>query len=174
MIPQQTQGKEDVLIYFDLITSLKTTQEVADFICEIDALIFTLLRSEEMTIGKALDSISIDSAKKINQVFTKNGLNIDDKDAVVRFLETLKELLRKFKVIKIILAIDPTRKIITDMHNFVKDTIGVGYILDIEISEDILGGAIIMFNGKYYDFSLKKDIEDIFKAKKDQIVSIIG
>lgn len=154
--------KKDVLIYFDLITSLKTTQEVANFVSEIDTFM----------LEKALGSISTDSAQKIMQVFSKNNLDINDKNTVAGFFETLKGLMKKFKVIKLVLAFDPTRKTIENIHNFVKDTVGIGYILDIEISEDVLGGAIIIFAGKYNDFTLRKNIEDAFTLKNKDILHL--
>jgi F0F1-type ATP synthase delta subunit len=161
---RRAQGKQDVLIYFDLITSLKTTQEVSNFVSEID----TFLRC------RTLDSISTNSCEKIKQIFTKNNLDIDDNDTIAGFFETLKELLKKFKVIKLVLAFDPTRKTIENIHNFVKDSLGIGYVLDIEVQENILGGAIVMFEGKYNDFSLKKSIEDTFRNKESQAISYVG
>lgn len=158
--------KKDVLIYFDLITSLKTTQEAADFVSEIDTLALTFFKSEKVSMEKALSSISTGSAEKIMQAFSKNNLNINDKDTVAGFFNTLKELMKKLKTIKFVLAFDPSRKTIEKLHNFVKDTLGIGYIFDIEISPEVLGGAIVIFNGKYNDFSLKKKIEDAFETKK--------
>lgn len=158
--------KKDILIYFDLITALKTTQEVANFTSEIDTLLLTFFKPKEVLITKALESISVTTAGKIMQAFSKNNLDINNKDVAVDFLETLKKLLKKFKIIKLILAFDPTLKTIENIHNYVKDTIGTGYILDIEVAKEILGGAIVMFNGKYKDFTLKKSIEASFDAKK--------
>ena len=155
--------KKNVLIYFDLITSLRTTQEVASFASEIDTFM----------LENTLDSISEDSAKKIMRTFSKNNLDINNKNTVVSFFKTLKELLKKLKVIKLVLAFDPTRKTIENIHNFVKNIAGIGYILDIEISEDVLGGAVIIFNGKYYDFTLKKSIEDTFGTKNKEILGFM-
>jgi F0F1-type ATP synthase delta subunit len=166
--------KKDVLVYFDLVTSLKTTQDVEDFTCEIDTFMSVLSKSEKVSAERALSSISTDSAKKITQTFSKNDLNINDRNTVADFFNTLKKLLEKFKIIRLVLAFQPTYKTITRIHNFVKDTIGIGYILDIEILDEILGGAIIIFNGKYYDLSLKKNIEDTFETKGSQILSIVG
>lgn len=164
--------KKDILIYFDLITSLRTTQEVADFITEIDTLMLAFYKSAKPSFKKALDSISTDSARKIMQVFDKNKLDINDKDVVVDFFETLKKLMKKFKVIKLVLAFDPTLKTIANIHNIIKDIIGIGYVLDIEVSAEILGGAIVIFNGKYNDFSLKKKIEDAFALKSKEILQL--
>ena len=163
MTQRLPQSKKDVLIYFDLITSLRTTQEVAGFASEIDTFM----------LENTLDSISEDSAKKIMRTFSKNNLDINNKNIVVSFFKTLKELLKKLKVIKLVLPFHPTRKTIENIHNFVKNIVGIGYILDIEISEDVLGGAVIIFNGKYYDFTLKKSIEDTFEVKNKEIQMLL-
>jgi F0F1-type ATP synthase delta subunit len=164
--------KKNILIYFDLITSLRTTQEVADFISEIDNLMLAFYKSDKPSLKKALDSVSTDSAKKIMQTFSKNNLDINDRDTVINFFETLKTLTKKFKVIKLVLAFNPTLKTISNIHNFVKDTLGIGYVFDIEVSEEILGGAIVIFDGKYNDFSLKKKIEDIFTLNNKEVLQL--
>lgn len=166
--------KKDILIYFDLITSLKTTKEVSHFASEIDTLLQTLFKSEKSSLEKALNQISTESAGKITQVFSKNNLDINDKDAVTGFFETLKKLMKKFKVIKLILAFDPSSKTILSIHEFIRDTLGIGFIMDIEVDPEILGGAVVIFNGQYNDFTLKKTVEDAFESKKEEVSSLLS
>ena len=166
--------KRDVSIYFDIITSLKTTGEVESFVGEIDTLMLKFFESEEVSPEKMLDSISEGSSLKIRQVFAKNNLNFNNRETVSKFFKTLKELIKKLKAIKIVLAFDPSAKTIENIHNFITDSLGIGYILEIEVFQEILAGAIVIFNGKYIDFSLRKRIEDTFREKTDQIVSAIG
>jgi len=162
--------KKDVLIYFDLITSLKTTREVDDLSSEIDMLMSELFKSEKVSLEEALTSISSNSANRITEIFEKNNLDMTDKGEARDFLDTLADLIKKFKVIKLILAFDPTRKTIENIAEFVSESIGIGYILDIEISESVLAGAVVMFNGKYKDFTLRKSLEETFKEKREQIL----
>ena len=162
--------KKDVLIYYDLITSLKTTQEVESFVSEIDTLMFEFYNTKGLLIHKALDSISFGTVGKIMQAFLKNNLDINNKDTFVSFFQTLKILIKKLKVIKLVLAFDPTRITIEKIHNFVKENIGMGYILDIEVYHDVLGGAIVIFNGKYKDFTLKKNLEEVYRLRRSEIL----
>ena len=166
--------KKDVLIYFDLITSLKTTREVDDLSLEIDNLMFALFKSEKMSLEKALSSISSNSANRITEIFEKNNLDMIDKEQVSDFLDTLKDLIKKFKVIKLILAFDPTRETIENIAEYVSENIGIGYILDIEVLESVLAGAVVMFNGKYKDFTLRKSLEETFRDKREEIVSTLN
>jgi len=164
--------KKDVLIYFDLITSLKTTREVDDLSSEIDTIASAFFRSEEVSLEKALISISEDLAKKITEIFEKFNLDMTDKELVRDFLDTLKNLIKKFKVIKLTLAFDPTRKTIENIHESVSENIGIGYILDVEIDESVLAGAVVMFNGKYKDFTLRKNLEETFLTRRQEILTL--
>ena len=156
---------KDVLIYFDLITSLKTVGEVNDFSSEIDTLMSALFKSRNSSLEKAFGLISEGTAKKITEIFSKNNFGMDDKELIKDFLDTLGSLIKKFKVIKLVLAFDPTRKTIENIHDFVSENIGVGYILDIEVLESVLGGAAVIFNGKYKDYTLRKSLEEVFTNK---------
>jgi F0F1-type ATP synthase delta subunit len=166
--------KKDISIYFDIITSLKTTREVDSLVCEIDSLMLSFFKSKKALIKKALDSINTELASKIMEIFTKNKLDINNRDTVAGFFKTLKELTKKLKVIKLILAFDPANKTIENIHNFVKETVGIGYVFDIEVSQEVLAGAIVMFNGKYGDFTLKKSIEDAFETKNESIAQLLS
>lgn len=166
--------KKDVLIYFDLITSIQTVQEVDELSLELDVLISTLFKSEKMTLEKALSSIRTKSKDMIMEIFSKNNLDLANKDTVRDFLDTLKDLIKKFKVIKLILAFEPTPKTIENIHEFVSENIGVGFVLDIEKDESVLAGSVVIFNGKYNDFTLRKSLEETFKGKREEITKLLN
>jgi F0F1-type ATP synthase delta subunit len=160
--------KRDFSIYLDLIIMLKTIKDVTEFTSEIETFLSSFFKSKNISSKEALGSISAESAQRIMQTFSNNKLDINNKDVVFTFFKTLKELIQKLKIIKLVLAFKPTQKTIENIHNFIKESIGIGFILDIEVTEDILGGAVIMFNGKYSDFSLRKSLEDAFEAKREE------
>ncbi len=165
--------KKDVLIYFDLITSLKTVDEVNELSLELESLESVLFKSEKMTFEKAMTSIRENSAKKIMEIFAKNKLDLSNKEDTRDFLKTLKLLIQKFKIIKLILAFDPTYQTIEKIHDYIFENIGIGYILDIEVDETVLGGSVVIFNGKYKDFTLKRAIEEVFTNKNAEILKLI-
>jgi F0F1-type ATP synthase delta subunit len=131
---------------------------------------FEFYNTKGLLIHKALDSISFGTVGKIMQAFLKNNLDINNKDTFVSFFQTLKILIKKLKVIKLVLAFDPTRRTIERIHNFVKENIGIGYVLDIEVYHEVLGGAIVIFNGKYKDFTLKKNLEEVCRSRRNEIL----
>lgn len=165
--------KKDVLMYFDLITSIKTTKDVDDLSLEIDILASTLFKSEKISLDKAIAAVSFSTGKKIMEIFEKNNLDINDRQETSDFFETLKDLIKKFKVIKLVMAFDPSLETIENIHEFVSENIGIGYVLDIEKDESVLAGAIVMFNGKYKDLTLRKSLEETFKLNRSVILNSI-
>lgn len=162
--------KNDILIYFDLITSIKTTAEVDHFSSEIDSLLVSIFETSDQSFDNALKTISVDTAKKIKEAFRKSGLDIRDKALIRSFLATLKDLLRKFKIIRLIIAFDPSSRTIENIHSWVSSNLGEGYILDIKTNPEVLGGAIIVFHGEYKDLTVKKNLETAFSTKKKDIL----
>lgn len=156
----------------DLMTSLKTTQEVDELSLELDSLTSALFKSEEMTLEKALSSIRTRSKDMIMKIFSKNNLDSTNKETVRDFLDTFRELIKNFKVIKLILAFEPSQKTIENIHNFVSENIGVGFVLDIEKDESVLGGSVVIFNGKYNDFTLRKTLGEVFENKKGEFLLV--
>ncbi|MDO8700150.1 MAG: hypothetical protein Q7J56_00520 [Deltaproteobacteria bacterium] len=161
--------KKNILMYYDLMTSIKTVDEANSLSSEIDTLTATLFKSENMSLSNALESINMSDAKKIKEMFSKNNLDINNKEIASDILQSIKNLIKKFKIIKLILAFDPSLKTIEKIHNYVSLNIGIGYILDIEVSESVLGGSVVTFNGKYQDFSLRKTLEEVFANKRKEI-----
>lgn len=156
-----------------LLELIRTTREADDFASEISLLISSLFQSEKVSFDEMLKSVSLSLAGKIVKHCQENKLDISDKEQVCSLLENLKQEIKKFKIIKLVLAFDPSSKTIEKIHNFVKDEIGKGYILDIEVNESILAGAIVMHNGKYQNFSLKKTLEETFLNKKEKIIKLM-
>ena len=70
------------------------------------------------------------------------------------------------------MAFEPAQNTIENIHEFVSENIGVGYVLDIEKDERALAGSVVIFNGKYNDFTLRKSLEETFKEKREQILNL--
>ena len=158
--------KEDSM-YSGLISLIKTVRDADRLLLEIDALETSLSKPEPLSL------ISEANAQKIMETFSKNNLDINNKDLYRSFLESLKEIIKKLKVVNLVLAFDPSSKTMDKIHSFISNNIGIGYILDIEVSESILAGAIVICNGRYFDNSLKKSIEDTFATKKQEIQKLM-
>jgi len=156
--------KNDILIYYDLLKALRTVQEAEQFLREIDNLAANLFRTKGNSFEENLKRISNSNlAFLLREALTKNKINLEDMQAIENFLSGLKSEIKKLKVLKLEIAFDPSDETVSNISNWVAENIGNGIILDINTDLSLIGGAIITFEGKYKDLSLKKRFDDIFQ-----------
>ncbi len=163
---------DDKLLYSDILGDIKTVGELEDFVLEIDIILGNLYKRSDKTTDEIFDKkVRKSTAIRIKKLIEKNGINTSDYPAAEKLLFGLKDYLKKCKVLKMSLAIEPTEEIVDHIFNWVLENIGDGIVLDIDKDESILGGAIISFGGLYKDFSLRRNLEEIFQTKKDEIMN---
>ncbi|MBI4096089.1 MAG: hypothetical protein HY425_00025 [Candidatus Levybacteria bacterium] len=153
-------------MYSDLIASIKTVRDADRLFSEINMLETSPFKPE------TISSISLTNAEKITEIISKNNFDANNQDLYRTFWENLKDEIRKLKIIKLVLAFDPTRKTIERIHSFISGNIGIGYILDIEVEKNVLAGAIVIYGGKYRDYSVKKSLEETFRLNRSVILNL--
>jgi F0F1-type ATP synthase delta subunit len=102
-------------------------------------------------------------ADKTNEFIRKNvdPALLSNPPALSQEITRLIEQIEQLTPLQLTIAIDPSDEVIEELFQFVTTTWGSQYIIDIVIDREIVGGAIIMLNGHYYDFSLKKQLDEV-------------
>jgi F0F1-type ATP synthase delta subunit len=157
--------------YSDILRWVKTTDHARDLLSEIEILLENLFKMETNAFEKALRSISILTSQTLKEAFTKDNISFEDKSMIKEYLIGLKEQLQKLKVLKLSLAFEASEYSIDYLFAWVLKNQGVGIVLDIKTDKSIIGGAIIEFNGKYKDFSLRKKLVEVFASRREEIMS---
>jgi len=75
--------------------------------------------------------------------------------------ENLKEYLLSLPQIKLKIAFNPRR----DFQERIAKVFDKKLILDFEVDPEIIGGVIVEYGGKIFDFSLKRNLERILKEE---------
>lgn len=69
-------------------------------------------------------------------------------------LDQVEKSLKSVEIVQLTLAYDPGT---ADIEAFFKET---GKILDVSVDRRILGGAVVSYQGKYGDFSVRKKLSN--------------
>jgi len=150
-------------MYTDIYKQLRTKQELDELIYEIDI----LLESLYQTNGEAFDSILKTKVRgKIFDIFSAAFSGGADKK---KYLLKLKENLSKTTYLNLVLAIEPSNDFLDRISFFVKKSISPDVVLDINYDPGILGGAVMIYQGNYRDFSFRKSFQEEFARSRDKI-----
>lgn len=157
------------MIYSDILRSIRTVDNVGQISFEIDTMLESVFKTQKKTFEKSLGSISTRTSQAITATLRKEKIDLENKTLIKDFLMGLKDQIRNLKSIEITLPFYPSEEMIENLFSWVLKNLGFGIILNIKEDREIIGGAIISFNGKYKDYSLKKKIDEAFATKKQEI-----
>lgn len=138
------------------IFSIVTTRgDVEALLSDIDILIDSLYRTDEFDYDHAFkNKISAQTAR-----FLANLSQV--KDLRKQELENFQHQLQSAKFIKLTLVFEPTSAVAEKISGSVRKLFDPNLIVDFAIDRSIVGGAIIEYQGKYFDSSLAKKLQNI-------------
>jgi len=88
------------------------------------------------------------------------------------FLQKLKDRLNSLRILKIDLSFEPKVETIQRISRFLKENVGDDVILDIGFDRTIVGGARIIFGGRYFEETLDKILAREFEQNRNIIVEM--
>jgi F0F1-type ATP synthase delta subunit len=87
-------------------------------------------------------------------------LKTNSKEAVIK---EIKKRLSLIKFVNLTLSFDPTYAFMEKISSWFAKSVNQTIALDIKIDPKLIGGAIVEYEGKYFDNSIKNKLESILK-----------
>lgn len=122
-----------------------------------------VLEEERIKIEKEKWGLK-EKLKEIEQDLMNLGhQKIEVQKDIIFFLKLLRDHLIALPKIHFKLAIEPSSKTISKISLWLKENLKKKFILSFEIDPKIIGGAIIEYQGRVFDFTLSKEIQNLRK-----------
>ena len=80
------------------------------------------------------------------------------------YLNNLAHEIHSARVMEITVANYIQDSSLKKVSTWIKENVGENVVLNIKIEPEIMAGAKISFNGKFYDFSLKEKLAEVIKS----------
>lgn len=146
---------------YRLSKHIKTTTDQNDFLHTLDLVAESLYKSNETAEEVIQRALPYEQYTMLIQLAMAQGTNMANKASVRDFLYALQQTLKSVPVVQIDLAIQPKIKLISLIHEWFFRNYNKMVILDIKVKPHVIAGAVISYNGKYYDNSLGKASEEM-------------
>ncbi|CAN5323415.1 hypothetical protein BH10PAT1_BH10PAT1_1840 [soil metagenome] len=139
--------------YSEITNLILTKDDFNILIRELD-----LLEESLYEIKNNFDSVLKNSVRSEVSKLISNAILNQDKAKV---LKEIRLEMNQIKFAEIILAKDPSNEFISKISDWLTKLQNRRIAINIKIDQSIIGGAIISFEGKYFDGSLKNKLEKI-------------
>lgn len=154
-------------MHSQIIEQIKTTESADIFKDELELLLKSLYLGSNEFASTLRTKVRAGISNRIQRVISEKDINIE------KFLKNMLESIEKVPSIKLIIAFEPTEEAIDRFHSFVISACQQYVFLDIGYSPEIIGGAVIIYKGKYRDFSFKQIFESEFQTNRDNILNLL-
>lgn len=163
--------KSSYLPYFlSLIKTKKHSDEVISKLEELKGYLY----NKRIDLGKKMSEIfSYELKEKIMALSWQEQINLNDPDSFGAFLESLQNYVKHMPVVKITLAFEPNDKIVEEICAWFVEQYGKNVIVDVSLDSSIVAGAIIGFNAKERDYSLRTRIDNKLTPTPNETLRIL-
>ena len=156
-----------------LLRSVRTKQEKENLRDQISVLKAALFRSDPHEFEKILATrLPGTMASTMREILSQSALK-DNPDAQRKFFQNVTEVIDKLPFLKLNIAFVPSEEMIQRLHEWVQKNMGAGVILDMAYDALILGGAQIIFQGKYKEVTLSQMITNVLIKEKTNVLKLI-
>lgn len=135
------------------IDKIITKEDLIFFLQEINSLEKFVFEKEKNFFFKKLEEVF---GKEFKDFFLSQPL-----EEQLFLFKKIKEEFQNLPQLKLEIAFQPDRGFILRLKKWLDEEVGQGIILDIFFDPDVVGGAIVEYQGKYFDFSLGKEIDNL-------------
>jgi F0F1-type ATP synthase delta subunit len=97
----------------------------------------------------------------------------NNSEALRMFFHDVKDTLDAFVLLKLTIAFKPSEEMINRLHEWTRQNLGAGAVLDIGYDASILGGVRVIFSGRYKEMTLAQMITDAMVKEKKIIMGMI-
>ena len=143
-------------MYSDLLKKMITKDDVDELRGELELLLTALYKTKSGSFEDTLKT----SVRKWVAEYIREHVTQKGEDAET-FLKTLSTELTALHFLQIRIAFEPTEDTYERIHTWLQENEKENFTIDLEYDPKILGGAVVIYQGSYKDFSLRSKLDAV-------------
>lgn len=158
---------KNTLIYKDIFSVIKTKDQAEEFKEQCNVLLAQIYEVDKKPLEAAIDSLFTNQfAVTLKKILNSLQVNQNDGHVLKQCFSEIKKVLDEADVIVVTLGITPTAELLEDIADMVRTSFANDCILlESKVDPHILGGAQIIWQGKYLDYGLDKLVSEWFAKR---------
>ena len=153
-------------IFGDFAKKIVTKEDLIFFLEEINLVKGLIFKNINIPLSKRVkENIREDFRKELEELEKKKIISKNPEENRI-FFENFKKYLQNLPQVKIEMAFQPKKKFVNKIFLWLEKEINQKVVLDLIFNPEIVGGAIIEYQGKQINFTLAKKIDELVSQKQ--------
>jgi hypothetical protein len=147
----------------DLSDLFTTKAEANDFLSRLTT-VSEMFFQTGFNLQKAmLDNFGVNKTDRFFTILRTNNINPESLPAVKDFVFILMSIISSLPVISLTVAFEPNAQTLKSLSEWFLINIHKQMLFDIFVDRNVIAGAKITYNGKFFDFSVRSTFERILE-----------
>ncbi len=153
-------------IFRDFAKKIVTKEDLLFLLEEINLVQESIFKNINIPLSERVKgNIEEDFRKELEELEKKKIISKNPEDNRI-FFENFEKHLQNLPQIKIVIAFQPKKEFINKISLWLEKEINQKVILDFNFNPEIVGGALIEYQGRQINLSLAKEIDKLFSQKQ--------
>ena len=154
-----------------VLSNIRTKSESGQVIACLDEISFSLFSAKEDSLKQEYFAhLHKELADSLNELLGQEPVNDANREKIKRLIHDLQEQVKKCKIVQMTIAFQPDEATLSTFSSWIKEHVGKDFVLDVHLDRTIIGGAVIVANGLYKDFSLKQKVANVFQIEREKFL----
>jgi hypothetical protein len=155
-----------------ILFSIHVPEERDEAYRGLEALEKSFYSSEPKTLDERLWGLFPESVRQVLRPMLSRPSDGQNSAEILELLKTLKTKLKIMPVVKLDLAFYPEERFLDKVARWIKENVAEDAIVEINVDRTIVGGARIIFGGRYLEETLEKMLEKEFEENRTIITGM--
>lgn len=161
-------------LFNQLATKIRTKSEMMAVIICLDEYLNGFFSPQKKDNNQnSFDAVRQDLMPILQENFFKEPITTDNHAVVKEKIEDLREKLHGLRTVQLTLAFAPNDEAISLFSDWIKKNVSPTAIMDLQFDKTIVGGAQIIVDGEYRDYSVRKGLASRFQIQREESMGII-
>lgn len=156
-----------------ILSHIRIQAEAQELLTKLDAFGTTLYSTQTKSIENYFSHLPKPITDALHETFD-NLLSTSNNTEAHHLISQLQDKMHALRILQLTIAFDPDDTTLTVFSSWAKNNIGNDVVLDIQINKTLVGGAIIVLDGQYRDYSVHKKLSQVFQIQKEEILGSLS
>lgn len=148
-------------LYSDILILINAVEDATGFIEGLQRLSNILFSTQKVNDQAIKEFLGEERAIAVLGYCKNNEISIENTLSFQSFIEKLISEIEQLPKVRLYLAFEPTQDSLKQFSDWFLKEYKVKFLFHIQVEKDIVGGAVMVFNGVYKDYSLKRKLNEL-------------
>ena len=161
-------------LFDQIISHIRTTSDLNFVFSCLEEFISTFFSPKSLEEQqKIFRKLPLDLANIFIAAFANTPVSPESQINIKRQIDELTDKLHACKNIQLTIAFRPDEETVTYFSDWVKKNVRKDLLIDLKFDKSIVGGALIIADGAYKDYSVRKNLSNRFQIQKEDILGLL-